>query len=416
MVVTIDGPAGAGKSTVARRLAERIGYRYLDTGAMYRAVTLCVLLDGADPVEAAASGAWRTYEGDARLRSPDVDAAVSAVAQAPAVRLAMRAAQRAFLAEGDAVAEGRDIGDVVWPQAELKVWLDAAPDVRARRRGTTEALERDRRDQAQTRLAPDAVSVDTTQPDDRAGGRGSGAAGRGADGMSTGAPGDNYTFMGPEALWRLARVFLQSWFAPMMRLRVYGVDRVPSAGAAVLASNHIAADDPVVLGMASPRSIRYMAKAELWRVPVLAPIITRTGTFPVDRGKADREAIRNARAVLRSGHLLGIFVEGTRQSSTEIGEARTGAAMFAVLEGARIIPVCLFGTDHHGRNPFHQAAVAWGTPIDVSGVPRGAKGYRAIAHAIEEELRALRDFLQAAERAGYPRDAVPPVSRATVEV
>jgi len=80
MVVTIDGPAGAGKSTVARRLAERIGYRYLDTGAMYRAVTLCVLADGADPVEAAASGGWRTYEGDARLRSPEVDAAVSAVA------------------------------------------------------------------------------------------------------------------------------------------------------------------------------------------------------------------------------------------------------------------------------------------------------------------------------------------------
>jgi 1-acyl-sn-glycerol-3-phosphate acyltransferase len=184
----------------------------------------------------------------------------------------------------------------------------------------------------------------------------------------------------------------------------------------VLASNHIAADDPVVLGMATPRSIRYMAKIELFRIPVLGRIITHTGTFPVDRGNADREAIQNARAVLRHGHLLGIFVEGTRQTTHEIGAARTGAAMLAVLEDARIIPVCLFGTDHHARNPFHRAAVAWGTPIDVSGVPRGAKGYRAIAHAIEEELRGLRDFLQAAQRAGYPRDAVPPVSRATVEV
>ena len=88
---------------------------------------------------------------------------MSAVAQAPAVRQAMREAQRAFLAEGDAVAEGRDIGDVVWPQAELKVWLDADPSIRARRRGTDEALERDRRDQAQTRLAQDAVRVDTSQ-------------------------------------------------------------------------------------------------------------------------------------------------------------------------------------------------------------------------------------------------------------
>jgi 1-acyl-sn-glycerol-3-phosphate acyltransferase len=234
--------------------------------------------------------------------------------------------------------------------------------------------------------------------------------------VSAGAPGDDLRFMGPEAMWRLARVILQSWYAPMIRLRVYGADRVPPAGGAVVASNHISGTDPVVLGMASPRSIRYMAKIELWRVPVVRTLVPRTGTFPVDRGNPGREVIQNARAVLRSGHLLGIFVEGTRQSTDEIGAARTGAAMFAVLEGARIIPVCLIGTDHHRRNPFHRAALAWGTPIDVSGVPRGTKGYRAIAQAIEEELRGLREFLHAAQRAGYPRDAVPPVSRPIVEV
>jgi cytidylate kinase len=162
MVVTIDGLAGAGKSTVARALATRVGYRYLDTGAMYRAVTLCVLDDGLAGPAAAASGAWRRYEGLDALREPRVDDAVSAVAQDPAVRAALRDAQRAFLAEGDAVAEGRDIGEVVWPQAELKVWLDAAPDERARRRGTEHALERDRRDQVQTRVPADAVVIDTT--------------------------------------------------------------------------------------------------------------------------------------------------------------------------------------------------------------------------------------------------------------
>jgi 1-acyl-sn-glycerol-3-phosphate acyltransferase len=234
--------------------------------------------------------------------------------------------------------------------------------------------------------------------------------------MSSGAPGDDFRVMPPEQMWSLARVIIQTWFAPMMRLRVYGADRVPPAGPAVVASNHIAGDDPIVLGMATSRSIRYMAKIELWRIPVLRTVIPHTGAFPVDRGNADRQTIQNARAVLRSGHLLGIFVEGTRQSTDEIGAARTGAAMCAVLEEARIIPACLIGTDHHRRNPFHQAAVAWGTPIDVSGVPRGAKGYRAIAQALEEELRELRLFLYSAQRAGFPRDAVPPVSRATVEV
>jgi 1-acyl-sn-glycerol-3-phosphate acyltransferase len=233
--------------------------------------------------------------------------------------------------------------------------------------------------------------------------------------VSEQAPGEEFRFMPPEHMWKLARVIIQSWFAPMMQLRVYGGDRVPE-GAAVVASNHIAGDDPIVLGMACRRSIRYMAKIELWRIPVVRTLIPHTGAFPVDRGNADRTTIMHARTVLRTGNLLGIFVEGTRQSTDEIGAARTGAAMCAVLEHAKIIPACLIGTDHHRRNPFHRAAVAWGTPIDVSGVPRGAKGYRAIALALEEELRGLREFLYAAQRAGFPRDAVPPVSRATVEV
>ena len=173
MIVTIDGPAGAGKSTVARALAARLGYRHLDTGAMYRAVTLVTLERGGDPAAVAAGDEWRRHLTDPAIRSHEVDEHVSTVARRPAVREALRHAQRAFLAEGDAVAEGRDIGEVVWPQAELKVWLDADPEVRAARRagerGSAEAgaaaLERDRRDAEQTRVPSDAVVVDTTHLD-----------------------------------------------------------------------------------------------------------------------------------------------------------------------------------------------------------------------------------------------------------
>jgi cytidylate kinase len=174
VVIAIDGPAGAGKSTVARAVADELGYRYLDTGAMYRAVTLAGLRAGVDsddaPGLAALADLAATMTGDAELRSPEVERSVSLVARHPEVRDALHRAQRAFLAQGDAVGEGRDVGAVVWPEAELKIWLDAAPQVRAERRvleqGNAAAAaalaERDQRDAAQTVPAPDAIAIDST--------------------------------------------------------------------------------------------------------------------------------------------------------------------------------------------------------------------------------------------------------------
>ncbi len=180
MVIAIDGPAGAGKSTVARRVAETLGYRYLDTGAMYRAVALAALRNGvaSDDAEGLAglAGLAATLTGDGELRSPQVEEQVSLVARHPAVREALHRAQRSFLAAGDAVAEGRDVGAVVWPEAELKIWLDAAPAVRAHRRvreladsaAAAALAERDQRDAAQTVRAADAVVIDSTDLDSEA--------------------------------------------------------------------------------------------------------------------------------------------------------------------------------------------------------------------------------------------------------
>lgn len=164
MIVTIDGPAGSGKSTTAKALALRLGFRYLDTGAMYRAVTWSVLERGIDPADGRRAGeaarALRlelTTDGKVRADGTDVTSAirtervtsrVSEVSAHPEVRAAMTELQRALGAHGDLVCEGRDMGSTVFPDAELKIWLDAPAEVRAERRrrdleASGESLSRD---------------------------------------------------------------------------------------------------------------------------------------------------------------------------------------------------------------------------------------------------------------------------------
>ena len=191
MVIAIDGPAGAGKSSVARAVARALGFTYLDSGAMYRCVALAAIERDAGPDDEAAMGALARslaidLEGErveldgrevgAAIREPRVTEAASRVSVHPPVRAAMIARQRSMIATGRYVAEGRDIGTVVSPEAPLKVFLTATAAERARRRaaqsGEDEAAvlaaqqERDERDQSRAhgalRAAPDAVEIDTT--------------------------------------------------------------------------------------------------------------------------------------------------------------------------------------------------------------------------------------------------------------
>jgi CMP/dCMP kinase len=190
MIVAIDGPAGAGKSTVARRLAERLAFRYLDTGAMYRALTWLALKRAFDLSDGARLGQLAlenpvSFDAERRvfiagtdvtaaIRRTQIDRMVPVVARHPAVREVMRERQRELGHEGDVVIEGRDIGTVVAPDAEVKVYLVADPEIRAQRRLAerpeiggdalaTDLRLRDESDAARMRPAGDAHEIDTTK-------------------------------------------------------------------------------------------------------------------------------------------------------------------------------------------------------------------------------------------------------------
>ena len=197
LIIAIDGPSGAGKGTVARAVADRLGYRHIDSGAMYRAVAWKALQEGIDLADEAAVAAIGEravfdldngrvalpgHDGSRASRTPELDNAATTVARHPAVRRVLVARQRTYGATGGVVMEGRDIGTVVFPDADVKIYLDASPEERARRRAADPAhasskgtqlsevaialAERDKSDSTRAAsplaVAGDAIVVDTT--------------------------------------------------------------------------------------------------------------------------------------------------------------------------------------------------------------------------------------------------------------
>jgi len=199
-------------------------------------------------------------------------------------------------------------------------------------------------------------------------------------------------------LYAMARVFLRAFFRLFNRWEVAGRERVPAEGGVLLVANHTSYADPPIVGTASPRPVNFMAKAELFRIPVLGWLIRRTHAFPVRRGTTDREALRRAIRMLRDGRVLLVFPEGTRSPDGRVMEAEQGAAFIALSAGAYVVPVAIDGADRvlPRHSPIMRPAklrVAFGEPVDLSQLYGQRLTREVLGQASERMMAALRGLL-----------------------
>ncbi|WP_217913009.1 lysophospholipid acyltransferase family protein [Miltoncostaea marina] len=192
--------------------------------------------------------------------------------------------------------------------------------------------------------------------------------------------------------WLAGHIVLVPSIKWLHRVRTVGHGNIPSDGPVLIVSNHISQVDPLVLGIAArPRRTHYMAKAELFRIPLVRRLIHGMGAFPVERGGADRRALRLAREILRRGDMLLMFPEGTRYTDGRLRPGMPGAGSLGLEPGVTVLPAAIWGSHRFLR----RVTVAFGAPIDLSDVPPGPRSRRA-REATDRMMAAIAALIPAA--------------------
>jgi cytidylate kinase len=390
LIVTIDGPAGSGKSTMSKLLAARLGATFLDTGAMYRAVTWAALQDRVNLEDASqltsvvdrhrfqfevADGTMQvTVDGvdiTSQIRDPALTASVRHAAACEPVRAKLVEMQRQFARRFERiVTEGRDQGTVVFPEAQVKFFLTADPAERARRRMAEleaagqktdfeqlrQAIEsRDKSDENRSvgplKPAPDAILVDTTQStveqsaerlfqlvEQRRGGQ----TEKPEEAKET--PRIDRSNVGKSVAWYwVARSICKVFCMLFFRVRVYGRENVPLDGPVLLPGNHQSYLDPVFCGISEPRRPTYMARDTLFTFGPFGWLLRSINVIPLSRNKADIATMRAVLDRLKKGEAVCLYPEGTRTTDGRIAAFKPGFGLLCRRSQATIVPVLIEG-------------------------------------------------------------------------
>jgi len=400
-IVAIDGPSGTGKGTVTEILAKKLNLENIDTGATYRCVALAMLNNnvGIEDLEKIKeiletirieirndkNGQTVILNGEVvteKIRSKEVTSLVSPVSSIKEVREVMTALQRKMAEGKQAIIEGRDIGTCLFPNADIKIYLDADCEERAKRRfkqnqekgidmSYSEILEsikkRDENDKnraiAPLKVANNAIVIDTTH-------------------MTVDEVVDKIEKMiikkqkeikltnkiysiRPETKWKLfVRKIVKRFLAGLYRLfyRVKITGNIPETGAYIICANHINYLDAAAVVLLNKRKINFVGKEDLFSNSILNWLGHLFDAIPIKRDMQDIEAMKRCLKVLKSGELLGIFPEGTRNGLEKNGKAKNGAAYMAIKSGVKIIPCGIHGS----FKPFSEVYINYGEPIDLS--------------------------------------------------
>ena len=404
--IAIDGPAGAGKSTIAKAVAKDLGIIYLDTGAMYRATAYLALQKGIDPKDEQKVSEMLEdlkmdvvyKDGDQRIIVNGIDAtpylrehymskAASDISALPCVRYKMVDLQRDFASKNDVVLDGRDIGTFVLPNANCKFFLTASPEERAQRRMKdleekgekvdyqtllSDIIQRDYNDShrkvAPLKQADDADFVDTTQMsvEDVVAHvkevvhiktKNANSTEQNAEKPSTIIPSSEMdkktlarikTYYKPEkrfTFYRFLRVILRPIQMLVWPTKVIGAENVKKVKGALFTCNHYSKMDSMIpYFVLFKKEAHALAKYELFTNPVAGWFLHKMGAIPVRRGEADIEAVKQVLRVLKDGKQLLIFPEGTRnkEGTQQMAEFKTGTARFAIKAKVPVVPMIYY--------------------------------------------------------------------------